>query len=201
MLGPLRGSCPQHLGNAQAALRVPRRRVSPHRHARRRPLPGPCSRLLCFGMLSVSFSFFGAVTGSTPRRRAEMRLVGWSVDGEVELRRRSRAGLGWLGSTVFIIFLTFAHHRSFDESQVLSYHTQHQIFNPQAAATAAAVNGTLHPAASLHDALRTQQFNTPIFDGTGRHRLPPPKGLTDGARALLLAHPPFVALMRKLGYL
>ena len=106
--------------------------------------------------------------------------------------------------------MALADHFSYDESQVLSYHRHHQSFNPQnlAAATAAAEaeattpdDGARTPAVGLHDVLRAQQFNTPIYDGTGRHRLPPPRGLTDGDRALLLAHPPFVALMRQLGYL
>jgi len=83
----------------------------------------------------------------------------------------------------------------FDETQILSYSKKRVRFNAIDSIYAPTIERGIS-----HDRLRAYQFNLPLFDGRGRWRQMPPRGLSEEDHRLVAADADFQALLRKLGY-
>eukprot|EP00040_Diaphanoeca_grandis_P026709 m.149985 g.149985 ORF g.149985 m.149985 type:complete len:289 (-) comp30699_c0_seq2:199-1065(-) len=84
----------------------------------------------------------------------------------------------------------------YDEQQILSYYTKPQAFNGVIGETRQGID----IAETDHEHLRANQFNQPLYDGSGRYKLEPPKGLSDEDWNTLKKVKGFFELLDKLNY-
>lgn len=89
----------------------------------------------------------------------------------------------------------------YDQQQILQFYKQQQSFNGRLVSDKTKINSTVHHEGHVnHDVLRAAQFNSPLFDGSGTFRLPPPRGLSKQDFNIINKLEEFSALSTQLGY-